>query len=228
MQLHFAHCRPRRQSLDTLLPSGAVFGLAPSRSLSQMGEEIPRFVDQLISAGVINEQVFSLHLINGEEGILSVGGTIAEAIAQVEERIELYLGRPHGLPEPVYAPDPGQIAADAANGASDALLTAGQEMGVVPPQQLGKRDNLLQKREGAVQVPTFDDMVTTNRAGRAKQKPVLTWRDGWKWSPVEGAAGWWQILMRGIWADQVKIMKNQPCIVDVSNPVINFHPLDGH
>jgi len=184
-----------------------------------MGEEIPRLIDQLITEGFIQEQVFSIHLINGQEGILSIGGTIAEAISQVEEKIEMFLGRPHGLAEPVYSADPAQDIQDAANGASDAFLASGQNQG--PPEfperakQFVKRTHV--KRDQAIQVPTFDDLNPLNRAGRPKQKnPTLpSWRDGWKWSPVEGAAGWWQILMRGIWADQVKIMKNQPCIIDV-------------
>jgi len=209
--LQFAHCKPRRQSRDTLLPSGALLGLAPSNSLSQMGDDLPGFIDQLVHADVIENDVFSLHLINGEEGIMSIGGTVADAIARVEERIEGFLGKPHDFAMPDPVPDPAQDAADFANGATEAQMAANQNQG--PPR--------LRKRAGedpnAILVPTWDDLSPINRAGRAKPKgsSVPTWRDGWKWSPVEGAAGWWQILMRGIWADQVKIMKNQPCIVDV-------------
>lgn len=226
--IQFAHCKPRRQSLDTLGPSGALLGLAPSKSLSQMGDEIPGFIDQLVKNNIIESEVFSLHLINSEQGILSVGGTIADAIARVEERIEGFLGKPHDYPVPEHVVDPVQDAADYANGASEAQMASNQNQG---PPQLPERDLHLQKRgeedvhlqkraeedSNAILVPTWDDLSPLNRAGRAKPKGVSqpSWRDGWKWSPVEGAAGWWQILMRGIWADQVKIMKNQPCIIDV-------------
>jgi len=226
--LQFAHCKPRRQSLDTLLPSGAILGLAPSKSLSQMGDELPGFIEQLVKSNMIENEVFSLHLINGEEGILSIGGTIADAISRVEERIEGFLGKPHDYPAPVHVTDPVQDAADFANGASEAQMAANQGQG---PPQLPERAAPMQKRDledsGAIQIPTWDDLSPINRAGRAKPKGNAqpTWRDGWKWSPVEGAAGWWQILMRGIWADQVKIMKNQPCIIDINTPFILAPPL---
>ena len=55
-----------------------------------------------------------------------------------------------------------------------------------------------------------------------EQKALPGWRDEWKWSPVEGAEGWWQTLMRGVWTDGVKILKNQPCIIDVSEPLPPF------
>lgn len=221
----FAHCKPRRQSRDTLLPSGALLGLAPSKSLSQLGDELPDIFDQLVGQNIVENNVFSLHLINGEEGILSIGGTVADSIARVEERIEGFLGKPHDFPIAERVPDSVQDAEDYVNGASEAQLKANAD---TRPKQMQKRDveavygpHLHQKRGledgNAILVPTWDDLSPINRAGRAKPKGPSqpTWRDGWKWSPVEGAAGWWQILMRGIWADQVKIMKNQPCIIDV-------------
>lgn len=231
--LQFAHCKPRRQSRDTLLPSGALLGLAPSKSLSQLGDELPDFFDQVVGQHIVENSVFSLHLINGEEGILSIGGTIADAIARVEERIEGFLGKPHYYPVAEHIPDPAQDAEDYVNGASEAQLAANADNG---PQQMQKRGleevygPHLEKRAvedaNAILVPTWDDLSPINRAGRAKPKGPTqpTWRDGWKWSPVEGAAGWWQILMRGIWADQVKIMKNQPCIIDVRLKSSTVHP----
>lgn len=253
--LQFAHCKPRRQSRDTLLPSGALLGLAPSKSLSQLGDELPDFFDQLVGQNIVENDVFSLHLINGEEGILSIGGTIADAIARVEERIEGFLGKPHDYPVAEHIPDPEQDAQDYINGASEAQRAANADKGAaVPPQgqafadkgqavppQVQKRDleevygPHLEKRAAledanAILVPTWDDLSPINRAGRAKPKGPTqpTWRDGWKWSPVEGAAGWWQILMRGIWADQVKIMKNQPCIIDVSSRHTNIQHKTHH
>lgn len=235
----FAHCKPRRQSLDTLLPSGALLGLAPSSSLSQMDENLPTFIGQLAEGKFIKEEVFSLTLIGGDQGILSIGGTIQQAIATVEAHIENHLGRPQSSVADAQQQVPnGFEAAAAAGQGSNALPAAG-----VPLQgPLAKRDfgsdaglpnDLLSKRSDdgmAQKVPTFEDLNPFNRAGRMKQhgQHMPSWKDGWKWSPVEGAAGWWQILMRGIWADQVKVMKNQPCIIDVSCGIVAHLTFTAH
>ena len=43
----------------------------------------------------------------------------------------------------------------------------------------------------------------------------MNWVDHWKWSHVQGADGWWQILMPGVWVEGRKVLKNQPVVLDV-------------
>jgi hypothetical protein len=37
----------------------------------------------------------------------------------------------------------------------------------------------------------------------------------WTWNQVQGAEGWWQIFMQGIWVDNKKVLDSQPIILDV-------------
>lgn len=41
------------------------------------------------------------------------------------------------------------------------------------------------------------------------------WDEAFTWTKVQGAEGWWQILMRGVWVGNRKVLKNQPVVVDV-------------
>lgn len=272
--ISFTHCKPRRQSRDTLLPSGALFGLAPSTSLSQFDPNLPTLIGQLVEGGLIKDEVFSLTLISGEKGILSLGGTIQQQVEIVEGIIESTLHTPNQIPlgsgeksqqsqeivsgqilgaaAPPPAPGRGERPGGAATKGSSVLLNAlnqddpneyyddgddyededeqyqNEKRTHEPQSPSDTSPHILSKRDedgSAQKVPTFDDLNPFNRAGRMKQKGQHqpSWRDGWKWSPVEGAAGWWQILLRGIWADQVKVMKNQPCIIDVSAILLPLH-----
>lgn len=112
--------------------------------------------------------MWSLLLINGQDGVLSIGGTAAEVVAQVEEQTRMQLDK-----------------ADA--------LGKGQQMAEAGKETFQKRDVVAEVGEREV-----------------------TWKRGWKWTPVEGAEGWWQILMRGFWVNGVKVIQNQPTIIDVS------------
>jgi len=227
--LSFAHCKPSRQSLDTLLSSGSVLGLAPSESLSQLQQ--PSFFKQLVDAEMIEHNVISLTLINGEEGVLSIGGTVAESMAIIDERIERFLGKEGTAAAAVEVSDPEQDAQDAVNGASNDLLAAGHDKSPASAKRAASEEALIPGKQG---LDAGGSSVKTllKRARHPKPLPFSdkgkfpSWRDGWKWSPIEGAAGWWQILMRGIWADGVKIMKNQPCVIDV-RCIPNFFFNDG-
>jgi len=63
---------------------------------------------------------------------------------------------------------------------------------------------------------------TTRRARATENSDMTDFSDSryasdeWKWSKVYGAEGWWQILMRGIWVDGVKVLENQLIVLDVS------------
>lgn len=143
----FAHCRPAKQWLRALLPSGAYLGLAPSPSLSQT-KTVP-LLQQLLEKNVIDVPVWSLILINGKDGIFSIGGTSAASVRKAEK-------------------------------GTDELLN-------------------------------HDEAKRSISADEEEDKP-----GDWKWMKVHGAEGWWQILMRGIWVNGIKVLENQPIILDVS------------
>ena len=158
--LSFAHCRPSHSSLGTLGASGSVLGLAPSEHLSQT--KTGSLFNQLLDKGIIERPVFSIMLINGEEGVLSVGGTSAKAVELVTIQTEEELSRAGGLQRIGLSSEP----------------TAAHTKRDIPSDQ-------------------------------------VKWERNWKWSRVQGAEGWWQILMQGVWVDGSKVLKNQPVVVDV-------------
>ena len=89
--LSFAYCRPKKSSRNTLGPSGSTLGLAPSENLSQTGAT--SIVKQLVDADIIKQPVFSLLLINSDQGVLSIGGTAANAVGHVLSDIRGNLDR---------------------------------------------------------------------------------------------------------------------------------------
>ncbi|TVY84459.1 hypothetical protein LSUE1_G001276 [Lachnellula suecica] len=84
--LSFAHCRPAKQWLRSLLPSGAYLGLAPSTSLSQL--KTPSLMQQLMEKEILDTPFWSLVLLNREQGLFSMGGTSIAAVKQVERDVE--------------------------------------------------------------------------------------------------------------------------------------------
>lgn len=76
--------------------------------------------------------------------------------------------------------------------------------------------------EREVEIPIRDDEsgATLVKRGVRGTKGVLSrqagWEDGWTWSKVQGAEGWWQILMQAVWVDGSKVLQNQAVVVDVS------------
>lgn len=61
-----------------------------------------------------------------------------------------------------------------------------------------------------------DSMVALSR--------LADWRSQFKWSTVQGAEGWWQTLLAGIWINASKIMKNQPVVLDLNSPFVLAPP----
>ncbi|MCJ1463539.1 hypothetical protein MMC07_002147 [Pseudocyphellaria aurata] len=166
--LSFTYCRPSKFSLDTLGASGSVLGLAPSEHLRQT--KSTSILKQLLQKQVIERPIFSLMLINGQEGVLSIGGTGAPAVELVEQQTRDELDH-------IGAAERGETASN------------------VVGESIFKRGTT--KRE-----PVFDTKAD--------------WEEGWKWSQVQGAEGWWQILMQGVWVGGSKVLQNQAAVIDVS------------
>lgn len=111
-------------------------------------------MQQLLDKEVIDTPIWSLVLLNREEGLFSIGGTSVAHVRQVERDTEDALTNLGSQAEPKAAPEELPKAIDSSK--------------------------------------------------------------EWKWVKVQGSDGWWQILMRGIWVDGVKMLHNQPVILDVS------------
>lgn len=176
--LEFAYCKPSRSSTQTLGASGSILGLAPSSHLSQIGSRT--FLDQLLEKKTVQRSIFSIMLINDEEGVLSIGGTSAKAVElvlqQTKEELDS-LSVPNIFPE-----DDG---------------------------------NAHEKRGSHALAP-------------AAQSGETEWHESWRWSKVQGADGWWQILLQGVWMDGSKVIKNQPVVIDVRKSTLPNAYLDVH
>jgi len=72
-------------------------------------------------------------------------------------------------------------------------------------------ENELSRLEGHEEMKRGADPAT---AEKQSSNAMLSDYD-WKWVQVHGSDGWWQILMGGIWVDGVKVLQNQPVILDV-------------
>lgn len=161
------YCRPSKFSLGTLEASGSSLGLAPSNHLSQTGSQ--PLLKQLLEKKVIERPIFSLMLINGQEGVLSVGGTGAGAVKMAEQQTK------------------------------DELDHAGAvERGEVLP------------------VETHEDIAKRNEIyAKSISDSQKDWEGDWRWSKVQGAEGWWQILLQGVWVNGDRVLQNQGAVVDV-------------
>ena len=110
-------------------------------------------------------------LVNGEDGVLSFGGSAAAAIEMVETQTKAQL---------------------------DSLEVHAEQ----PPPPVEK-------------IPPLVKRGRTSK-GIAMRQP--DWDDGWTWTDVQGAEGWWQVLMQGVWVDGSRVLKNQAVVVDVRVP----------
>ncbi|MCJ1383636.1 hypothetical protein MMC17_006750 [Xylographa soralifera] len=155
--------------------SGSVLGLAPSLHLSQIDSPTP--LSQLLDKKIIQRPIFSIMLINGHEGVLSIGGTSARAVEMVIQRTKDELDRL----------DPPDNAHE------------------TPDKRLPKR--------------------SSHPLAAPMQGRESAWQEGWRWSKVQGAEGWWQTLLQGVWIDESKVLKNQPVVVDINTPFILAPPL---
>ena len=166
LPISFPYCRPSKFSRNTLGPSGSILGLAPSEHLSQTGST--SWVKQLFQDEVIQRPIFSLMLINGQDGVLSVGGTVASTIEMVVSQTENALN------------------------------------------QLGEIE-----KSDVAPIEKLPPLVKRGRHGKEIVTKRENWETGWVWTGVQGAEGWWQLLMRGVWVDGSKVLRNQAVVMDV-------------
>ncbi|KAL8853822.1 MAG: hypothetical protein Q9221_001293 [Calogaya cf. arnoldii] len=193
--LPFAYCRPLKGSQDTLQASGSMLGLAPSKNLRQIDTTF--LLHQLLKERIIERPIFSLMLVSGNEGVLSIGGTSAQAAEMVSKQTAEQLDRA-GAQEKINA-------FTAENGKTLEGGTNSLDKTSVPEEKI-----ILHKRR---------DEAHGFRAKRAE------WNDGWTWSKVQGAEGWWQTLMQGVWVGGSRVLQNQAVVIDINTPFILAPPL---
>ncbi|KAL8756232.1 MAG: hypothetical protein Q9199_003082 [Rusavskia elegans] len=193
--LPFAYCRPLKGSQDTLQASGSMLGLAPSKNLRQIDTTF--LLHQLLKERVIERPIFSLMLVSGNEGVLSIGGTGAQATEMVSKQTAEQLDRA-GAQEKINA-------FTAENGKTLEGGTNSLDKANIPEEKI-----ILHKRGGEA------------HGFKAKR---ADWKEGWTWSKVQGAEGWWQTLMQGVWVGGSRVLQNQAAVIDINTPFILAPPL---
>ncbi|KAI9649569.1 hypothetical protein NHQ30_002149 [Ciborinia camelliae] len=202
----FAHCRPQKQWVGSLGKSGANLGLAVGEGLGQVGGWKGGLLGQMVKSGVVDTQVWSLMLLNGHEGVFSVGGSSVKAVREVEGRIEKELEKLEG--------DVFQSGHDESNKLEAGGLQSGDgELKGLDGLDLQSGQDKL-KRNAELGLMKRDESMF----GDDNLKPNE--ESAWEWSDVRGADGWWEILMKGIWIDNKKVLQNQPIVLDINTPYI--------
>ncbi|KAL9595917.1 MAG: hypothetical protein Q9219_006143 [cf. Caloplaca sp. 3 TL-2023] len=163
----------------------SMLGLAPSKHLRQI--ETPFYLHQLLEKGIVERPVFSLMLISGYEGVLTIGGTAVQAAHMADKQTAEELDRA-GAQEKIDA-----FTKENGETLENSVISLGQA-------KPSEEKIILQKR--AVDVKDF-------RATEAN------WEDGWTWTKVQGAEGWWQTLMQGVWVGGRRVLQNQAVVIDV-------------
>ena len=149
---------------------------------------------QLFEKEAVQRPLFSLMLINGHEGVLSIGGTAAPAIDMVDTMTKFELDRL------------GRI-----------------ERGEIEKDEKLEATKLATPLPAAL--PDADNSKRLRKRGRARKEMTprqAGWEEGWAWSKVQGADGWWQILIQSVRVDGVKVLQNQAAVIDVSGLPGNF------
>lgn len=185
--LPFAYCRPLRAAQQTLEASGSMLGLAPSKHLRQI--DTPFFLHQLLDEGIVQRPVVSLMLISGREGVLSLGGTGAQAADMADKQTASELDRA---------------------GAQEKLDAFTQENG----KTLEGGTNSLDKDKARI----FEEKISLHKRGTDFNGPGIgnpDWTPEWTWTKVQGAEGWWQTLMQGVWVGGSRVLRNQAVVLDV-------------
>lgn len=185
VRLPFAYCRPLKGSQQTLEASGSILGLAPSKHLRQI--ETPFLLHQLLEEGIVKRPMFSIMLVSGHEGVLSIGGTAVQAAAMVERQTSEELDRA-GAQEKIdaFTKENGKTLDSGSNSLDESKVT--------------EEKIILQKKGTDV-----NDVKAT----------LMNWEEGWTWSKVQGAEGWWQTLLQGVWVGGSRVLRNQAAVIDV-------------
>ncbi|KAI4110026.1 MAG: hypothetical protein L6R37_000159 [Teloschistes peruensis] len=176
---------------------GSILGLAPSKHLRQI--ETTFLLHNLLSKGIVERPVFSLMLLSGHEGVLSIGATGAPAAEMVDKQIAAELDR--------------------AGAAEEKINAFTEENG----KTLGDGTSSLNKEKAKA----FEEKTILHKRVDDKMGPKLPnpdWTADWTWTRVQGAEGWWQTLLQGVWTGGTRVLQNQAVVVDINTPFILAPP----
>ncbi|KAI4202262.1 MAG: hypothetical protein LQ350_002646 [Teloschistes chrysophthalmus] len=165
-----------------------MLGLAPSKHLRQI--ETTFLLHHLLSKGIVERPVFSLMLLSGHEGVLSIGATGAPAAEMVDKQISAELDR--------------------AGAAQEKLNAFTEENG----KTLGDGTSSLNKKK----VKAFEEKTILHKRvddNMGPKPPKHDWTADWTWTKVQGAEGWWQTLLQGVWTGGTRVLQNQAVVIDV-------------
>ena len=199
LPIQIPYCIPPKVSRRTLRESGSMLGLAPSASLSQIHSKL--LLQQLVEHGVVERPVWSLMLINGERGVLSVGGTAEESVERVKKQVDEELER-------LNTPD-----------------AALDDSGPVQTERLEERANLTPLSLPPDAPSTPEPAPLQNLApimGPAQNPPPAA--QEWRYTLTHGAQGFHQILLTALTLSNLPILRNQPAILDLSTPFLLAPP----
>ena len=96
--------------------------------------------------------------------------------------------------------------------------TAAGAIDMVLAQTKNQLDHLGAIERGE-EVPLQKEKRPLARRGKPGKEVAMRqtdWEKGWVWSKVQGADGWWQILMQSVWVDGSKVLQNQGVVIDAS------------
>ena len=158
-----------KSSRHTLAPSGSSLGLAPTNPLARLQHY--NILQQLMEGKLISQGLWSITLLDTENGILSLGSTIAKEVQRAKIQAEIEL----------------------------------QSFG-----QPAATEEWLKQEVDSRMVSLMPDHLSAETQFR--------------WTNMQGAAGWWTTLMAGVWVNGAKVLKNQPVLFDVQCPFILAPP----
>ena len=198
--LEFIHCRPSKSSVKTLGASGSTLGLAPSEHL--------RFVS-LQSFRIGHSTTLTMGSQTGSTSILQ---------QLLEKEI---------IQRPIFSlmliNDREGILSIGGTAAPAIEMVAGQTKHELDHLGMIERGEASPANDDDFQLlPTSSDVKgeakTISKRARANKEVIprqALWEDAWAWCKVQGAEGWWQILMQSAYVDGVKVLQNQAVVIDV-------------
>lgn len=95
--------------------------------------------------------------------------------------------------------------------------TGARAVELVEQQTKDELDHLSAVERGEVTTDVGGDDIVKRSTTKNElvSETKANWEEGWKWSQVQGAEGWWQILIQGVWVDGSKVLQNQAAVIDV-------------
>ncbi len=191
-------------------------------AFSSTSEPPPALLAQLVDQAAVKRNVWSLMLVNGHQGVLTLAGSSAAVVDNVERVAREELDRLGELERGMARK--GEVETAFTGGEVDMRVptsdNAVDDFGAVVGEGNGGEEVLsadqmigpLRKRDLEVNDAKKRRVVDDTSAADIPSKGSIEWT----WSKVQGAEGWWQTLMPGVWIDGRRVLKNQPVVLDVS------------